>query len=126
MNVPSELKYTKEHEWIKLEGNTATVGITDFAQGELGDIVFVELPKVGESVQYMKPFGTIEAVKAVSDMFSPVTGKVVGVNEALDSDPMVINRDPYNEGWIIKIELSDSKEIEQLLDSKGYSDIISG
>lgn len=125
MNIPSELKYTKEHEWIKLDGNTATVGITDFAQGELGDIVFVELPKVGENVQFMKPFGTIEAVKAVSDMFSPLSGKVTAVNDALDADPMVINRDPYNEGWIIKIEFSDNKEIEQLLDSESYKSIIS-
>lgn len=125
VNIPSELKYTKEHEWIKVEGNIATVGITDFAQGELGDIVFVELPKVGDSVQYMKPFGTIEAVKAVSDMFSPLTGKVSAINDALDADPMVINRDPYNEGWIMKIEFSDANEIEQLLDSESYKSIIS-
>lgn len=124
MNIPSELKYTKEHEWIKMEGNTATVGITDFAQGELGDIVFVELPKVGETVQYMKPFGTIEAVKAVSDLFSPVSGKVIAVNQMLDNDPMVINRDPYNSGWIIKIQVSDNLQIEQLLDSTSYKNIL--
>ena len=126
VNIPSELKYTREHEWIKVDGKTATVGITDFAQGELGDIVFVELPKVGESVKYMKPFGTIEAVKAVSDMFSPVSGKVVAINAALESDPMVINRDPYQEGWIIKIEFVDAKEIEQLLDASSYKSIIIG
>lgn len=124
MNIPSELKYTKEHEWIKVEGNTATVGITDFAQGELGDIVFVELPKVGETVQYMKPFGTIEAVKAVSDLFSPVSGKVIEVNQALDNDPMVINRDPYKGGWIIKIQVSDKSQIEQLLDAASYKSIL--
>lgn len=126
MNVPAELKYTREHEWIKVEGNTATVGITDFAQGELGDIVFVELPKPGAAVQQMKPFGTIEAVKAVSDLFSPVTGKIIEVNQALDRDPMVINRDPYHAGWIIKIQVSDKSQIEQLLDSGSYKSIIGG
>lgn len=124
MNIPAELKYTREHEWIKVEGDTATVGITDFAQGELGDIVFVELPKVGDSVQYMKPFGTIEAVKAVSDLFSPVTGKVIEVNKALDGDPMVINREPYKGGWIIKIQVSDKSQLEQLLDSNSYKSIL--
>lgn len=126
VNIPSELKYTREHEWIKIEGDTATVGITDFAQGELGDIVFVELPKVGESVQYMKPFGTIEAVKAVSDLFAPVSGKIVGVNQTLDSDPMIINRDPYQGGWIIKVQFSDKTQIEQLLDSGSYKSILAG
>lgn len=124
MNIPAELKYTREHEWIKVEGDTATVGITDFAQGELGDIVFVELPKVGESVLYMKPFGTIEAVKAVSDLFSPVSGKVIDVNKALDGDPMVINRDPYKGGWIIKIQVNDKSQLEQLLDSNSYKSIL--
>ena len=126
MNIPSELKYTREHEWIKIEGDTATVGITDFAQGELGDIVFVELPKVGESVQYLKPFGTIEAVKAVSDLFAPVSGKIIGVNQALDSDPMIINRDPYQGGWIIKVKISDKSQIEQLLDSNSYKSVLGG
>ena len=126
VNIPSELKYTREHEWIKIEGDTATVGITDFAQGELGDIVFVELPKVGESVQYMKPFGTIEAVKAVSDLFAPISGKIVGVNQALDSDPMIINRDPYQGGWIIKVQVSDKSQIEQLLDPNSYKSILAG
>lgn len=126
MNIPSELKYTREHEWIKLEGDTATVGITDFAQGELGDIVFVELPKVGESAQYMKPFGTIEAVKAVSDLFAPISGKIIDVNQALDSDPMIINRDPYKGGWIIKVKISDKSQIEQLLDSNSYKNILGG
>ncbi len=126
MNIPAELKYTREHEWIKIEGDTATVGITDFAQGELGDIVFVELPKVGESVMHMKPFGTIEAVKAVSDLFAPVSGKIVGVNQALEGDPMVINRDPYQGGWIIKIQISDKAQIEQLLNPSGYKKVLGG
>ncbi|MGH8015277.1 MAG: glycine cleavage system protein GcvH [Candidatus Zixiibacteriota bacterium] len=124
MNIPPELKYTKEHEWVRVEGSTATVGITDFAQGELGDIVFVELPKVGETVQFMKPFGTIEAVKAVSDLFSPVSGKVLDINQTLDSDPMVINREPYQGGWIIKIQISDRAQIEQLLDAGSYKSIL--
>ena len=124
-NIPADLKYTKEHEWVKIEGNIATVGITDYAQGELGDIVFVELPAVGDDVTAMSPFGTIEAVKAVSDMFAPLTGKVVEINSALDDDPMIINRDPYGEGWMLKIELTSEGEIEQLLDSDGYTQIIS-
>ena len=124
VNVPSELKYTKEHEWVKVEGNMATIGITDFAQSELGDIVFVELPAVGSAVEQMKSFGTIEAVKAVSDMFSPVTGKVTEVNQTLDSDPMIINREPYEAGWIIKVEFSKTSEIEQLLDDSSYKSII--
>jgi glycine cleavage system H protein len=125
VNVPNDLKYTREHEWVKVEGNTATVGITDWAQGELGDIVFVELPDIGAEVSQMGAFGTIEAVKAVSELFAPVSGKVVEVNSALDDDPMVINRDPYGEGWMIKIDLSDAGQLEQLLDAGGYKDIIS-
>lgn len=124
MNVPSELKYTKEHEWVNVEGNIATIGITDFAQSELGDIVFVELPAVGSAVEQMKSFGTIEAVKAVSDLFSPVTGKVTEVNQTLDSDPMIINREPYGAGWILKVEFSKTSEIEQLLDDSSYKSII--
>ncbi|UCD64280.1 MAG: glycine cleavage system protein GcvH [Candidatus Zixiibacteriota bacterium] len=123
-NIPADLKYTKEHEWVKLDGNLAAVGITDYAQGELGDIVFVELPAVGDEIAQMKPFGTIEAVKAVSDMFAPVTGKVAEVNSALDDDPMIINRDPYGDGWMIKVELADESEIEQLLDAAGYNEVI--
>ncbi|UCG60940.1 MAG: glycine cleavage system protein GcvH [Candidatus Zixiibacteriota bacterium] len=124
-NIPTELRYSKEHEWVKLEGTTATIGITDYAQGELGDIVFVELPAVGDDVSMMKPFGTIEAVKAVSDMFAPLSGKIIEVNTALDDDPMIINRDPYGEGWMIKIDISDQGEIEQLLDADGYNQVIS-
>ena len=124
MNIPADLKYTEEHEWVKLEDNIATIGITDYAQGELGDIVFVELPSEGDKVTQMEPFGTIEAVKAVSELFSPVTGKVVEVNSALDDDPMVINHDPYGDGWMIKVELSDTTQVEQLLDAAGYKGVI--
>ncbi|MEW5994799.1 MAG: glycine cleavage system protein GcvH [Candidatus Zixiibacteriota bacterium] len=120
MNIPVELKYTKQHEWVRIEGNIATIGITDYAQGELGDIVYVELPGVGDSVTHKQPFGTIEAVKAVSELFSPVTGRVVEVNAALEDAPMVINSDPYGDGWMIKVELSDPAQLGQLLDAVGY------
>ena len=125
MNVPVECKYTKEHEWVKVDGNMATIGITDWAQGELGDIVFVELPEVGTDVAQMDTFGTIEAVKSVSDLFSPVSGKVAEINGALEDDPMVINRDPYGEGWMIKVELNDAGELDQLLDAGAYKNLIS-
>jgi glycine cleavage system H protein len=124
VNVPSELRYTKEHEWLKIDGDAAVIGITDWAQGELGDIVFVELPDVGTEVEQMGAFGTIEAVKAVSDLYSPVSGKVVEINPALDDDPMVINRDPYGDGWMIKVELSDRGQVEQLLDAAGYIKLV--
>ncbi|MDD3731883.1 MAG: glycine cleavage system protein GcvH [candidate division Zixibacteria bacterium] len=124
MNVPVNLKYTREHEWVKVEGNVATVGITDWAQGELGDIVFVELPEVGTRVVQMQSFGTIEAVKAVSDLFSPVSGEVVEVNGGLQDEPMLINRDPYGEGWMIKVEVSNAEELEQLLDAGEYKGIL--
>jgi len=120
VNVPGDLKYTKEHEWVKVEGAVATIGITDWAQGELGDIVFVELPDVGAEVEQMGPFGTIEAVKAVSELFSPVSGTVTETNTALEDDPMVVNRDPYGDGWMIKIDLADASQLEQLLDASGY------
>ena len=124
MNVPAELKYTKEHEWIKVEDKNAAIGITDYAQGELGDIVFIELPKVGTEVKKMQAFGTIEAVKAVSDLFAPVSGKVIEINEMLEDDPMSINRDPYGEGWMIKIELADPGELDELLAADKYSELI--
>lgn len=120
MNIPSELRYTKEHEWVRLEGNLATIGITDYAQGELGDIVFVELPQIGDEVTASDTFGTIEAVKAVSDLFTPVSGVVKEINSGLDDDPMVINRDPYGEGWMAKVEVSDPASVEQLLDADSY------
>lgn len=118
--IPGDLKYTKEHEWVKVDGTTATVGITDYASGELGDIVFVEIPKIGAKVQQMKPFGTIEAVKAISDLFSPVSGEVVGVNDDLANDAAVINKDPYGHGWIIKIKLSNPGELDSLLSASDY------
>jgi len=124
VNVPADLKYTKEHEWLKIDGNKVVIGITEWAQGELGDIVFVELPEVDAEVEQMESFGTIEAVKAVSEIYSPVNGKVVEVNAALDDDPMVINRDPYGEGWMIKVEITDAAQLEQLLDSNGYKGLI--
>lgn len=124
MSIPADLKYTKEHEWVKVESNTAVIGITHYAQGELGDIVFVELPAVGDHVEQSATFGTVEAVKAVSDLFSPVTGKVVAVNEKLQEQPELINSDPYSEGWMIKIEMSDTAEVENLLTSKDYEKII--
>ncbi|MFH1373951.1 MAG: glycine cleavage system protein GcvH [bacterium] len=124
MNVPADLKYTEEHEWVRVEDNIATVGITDYAQSELGDIVFVELPGESDRVTRMEAFGTIEAVKAVSEMFSPLSGKVFAVNSALEDDPMIINHDPYGDGWMIKIDMSDLSQLDELLDAAGYRGII--
>ncbi len=124
MKVPDSLKYTKEHEWVRLDGNVAVIGITDYAQGELGDIVFIEMPEIGAVVSQMGKLGTIEAVKAVSDMFSPVGGKVVAVNGALDGDPMIVNKDPYGDGWMVKVEVSNPGEVAQLLDAKGYTQLL--
>lgn len=124
MNIPAELKYTKEHEWIRIDDDVATIGITDFAQGELGDVVFVELPNVGSAVRQMGNFGTIEAVKAVSDLYSPVSGQVVEINKALESDPMVINRDPYGEGWMIRVKVDSRDQLEQLLSADSYKGIL--
>jgi len=124
VNVPSELKYTKEHEWVKVEAGVATIGITDWAQGELGDIVFVELSDVGAAIDKMETFGTIEAVKAVSELYLPVSGKIVEINGSLEDDPMVINRDPYGDGWMIKLEIADSSQIDELLDAGGYQKLI--
>ena len=122
--IPGDLKYTKEHEWVKIENDLAIVGITDYAQGELGDIVFVELPEVGSNIEQAKPFGTIEAVKAISDLFSPLTGEVSEVNRELETDASVINNDPYGDGWIIKIKIADSGELDGLLDAAGYEALI--
>ena len=118
--IPEDLKYSREHEWVRLEDDIAVVGITDYAQGELGDIVFVELPRVGTKVEFSKPFGTIEAVKAISDLFCPLTGEVTEVNGDLESDSSIINSDPYGEGWIIKIRYSDSGELKDLLSTAEY------
>lgn len=122
--IPEDLKYSKEHEWVRLEDDIAVVGITDYAQGELGDIVFVELPRIGINVEFSKPFGTIEAVKAISDLFSPLTGEVTEVNGDLESDSSIINSDPYGEGWIIKIRYSDSEELKSLLSAAEYGAFI--
>lgn len=124
MVIKEELRYTKEHEWIKLENDIAAVGITDYAQGELGDIVFIELPKVGTRVEQMKPFGVIEAVKAVSELFSPITGEVVEVNSKLESEAGLINKDPYAEGWIIKIKVKDKAELDKLLSVEEYKKLL--
>ncbi len=122
-NVPQDLRYTKEHEYLKPadEEGVFTIGVTDFAQGELGDIVFVELPSVGTTLNAMQTFGTVEAVKAVSELFSPVAGEVVEINDALDADPALINSDPYGEGWMIKLRVSDTAEVEALMDAAAYS-----
>ena len=119
-----DLKYTKEHEWVKLEGDVATVGITDYAQRQLGDVVFIELPEVGTQVEQMKPFGVIEAVKAVSDIFSPITGEVTEVNSELQTQSNLINSDPYSEGWIVKIKIKDPKELDGLLSPADYRKLV--
>ncbi len=124
MNIPSNLQYTKDHEWAKIENGVATIGITDFAQGELGDIVFVELPEVGKSFNAGDAFGTIEAVKTVTDLFSPISGKIVAINEGLDNDPGKVNSDPYGDGWLVKIRLSDPDEKDGLISSIAYEEII--
>jgi glycine cleavage system H protein len=124
MNIPEGLKYTREHEWVKIEGDVATVGITEYAQGELGDIVFVELPPVGKVVKQMESFGTIEAVKAVSEMFSPLSGTIKEANMNLEKDSTVINRDPYGDGWIIKITKFDPAEVNALLDAASYRKLL--
>ena len=124
MEIKEDLKYTKDHEWIKIDGEVATVGITDFAQGELGDIVYVEVDTLDETLSKDEVFGTVEAVKTVSDLFLPMSGKIIEFNEALNDNPELVNDSPYGDGWIIKVEVSDENELEQLLDSKSYSEII--
>jgi glycine cleavage system H protein len=124
MNIPANLKYTKDHEWIKIEGDTATVGITDFAQKELGDIVYVEVDTVGETMQIEEVFGTVEAVKTVSDLFLPLSGEIIEFNDQLESEPEKVNADPYNEGWMIKIKISNSSEIDQLLNHEAYKELV--
>ncbi len=124
MIFPENLKYTKDHEWLSLEGDTGTIGVTDYAQGELGDVVFVELPTVGKEVKVGDIFGTIEAVKAVSDLFSPLTGVVVEVNSELESQPELVNSEPYKGGWMVKIKLSNSTEVATLLDSESYRALV--
>ena len=124
MSVPAELKYTKDHEWVRIEGTTATVGITHFAQSELGDIVYVDVDTVDETVEKDEVFGSVEAVKTVSDLFMPLSGEVIEFNEELEDEPEKVNADPYGAGWMIKIELSDESEIDELLSAEAYSELI--
>lgn len=124
MNFPAELKYTKDHEWIRVEGNTATIGITEFAQGELGDIVYIDINTVGQEVAKEDVFGTVEAVKTVSDLFMPLNGTVLEINPLLDSKPELVNSDPYGDGWMVKITLTDASEAEELLSADDYKSVI--
>jgi len=124
MNIPSDLKYTKDHEWVRIEGDVATVGITDFAQGELGDIVYVEVDSLDETLDKEEVFGTVEAVKTVSDLFLPLTGEIVAFNESLEDEPEKVNSDPYGEGWMIKIKLSDPSEAASLLSAEDYKELV--
>lgn len=123
MNIPADLKYTKDHEWISIDGDVATIGITDFAQSELGDIVYVDVDTLDEEVDKDEVFGSVEAVKTVSDLFMPLTGEVTTFNEALEDTPELVNTDPYGEGWMIKVKLTDDSEIDQLLDAEAYKEI---
>lgn len=124
MNILDNLKYTKEHEWVKIEGDIATVGITDFAQKELGDIVYVEVDTVDETLDKDEEFGSIEAVKTVSDLFMPLSGEIIEFNEALEDDPELVNKDPYGEGWMVKIKMSNASEVENLMDASAYKEAI--
>ena len=124
MNIPAELKYTKDHEWVKIEGDVAIVGITEFAQSELGDIVYVEIETIGETLNQEEVFGSVEAVKTVSDLFMPVSGEILEFNDALEGNPELVNSDPYGEGWMIKVKLSDVSQYDALLDAATYEGLI--
>ena len=124
MNLPNDLKYTKEHEWVRIDGNILTVGITDHAQSELGDIIFIEFPELNQMISKDEPFGTIEAVKTVADLFGPVSGKVIEINEALEDSPDLVNSDSYGQGWIVKITCTDNSQLDDLLDSEKYKEMI--
>ena len=126
MKIPNDLKYTNDHEWVKIEGDIATVGITDFAQGELGDIVYVEVETVDETLEREEVFGTVEAVKTVSDLFSPLSGEIIEFNESLEDEPEKVNSDPYGEGWMVKIRFSDPSQVDDLLSPEDYSEVIEG
>lgn len=126
MNFPPDLKYTKTHEWIRIEGDTATLGITDYAQGELGDVVFLELPQAGRVLKPEESFGTIEAVKAVSDLFSPLSGEVTAANAQLSESPELVNKDPYGQGWMVKLKFSNAAELSGLLDAAAYEKLTQG
>ncbi len=124
MNIPQELKYTKDHEWVRVEGDIATIGVTDFAQGELGDIVYVEVETLDETLEKEEVFGTVEAVKTVSDLFMPVSGEIIEFNDSLEDEPEKVNDDPYGDGWMIKVKLSNTSEVEQLLSADEYQDVV--
>ncbi len=124
MNLPANLKYTKDHEWVSIEGDVATVGITDFAQKELGDIVYVEVETIDQTLEQEEVFGTVEAVKTVSDLFLPVSGEIIAFNEALETEPELVNTDPYGKGWMIKVKMSDASQAEALLSDAQYKDLI--
>jgi len=124
MNIPQSLKYTKEHEWVREDGDTVTVGITDHAQGELGDIIFVEFPEIGQKIQRDEPFGTIEAVKTVADLFAPISGTVTEINETLDDSPESVNQDPYGDGWMVKVSVSEAGELDNLMSAGQYQEMI--
>jgi glycine cleavage system H protein len=124
MNIPADLKYTKDHEWVRMEGDVAIVGITEFAQGELGDIVYVEIETEGETLEKESIFGSIEAVKTVSDLFMPLSGEILELNGALDTNPELVNSDPYGEGWMVKIKVSDTSEFDQLLKAEEYGSLL--
>lgn len=124
MNFPEELKYTKDHEWVRIDGDTATIGITEFAQSELGDIVYVEIETEGETLDAEEVFGTVEAVKTVSDLFLPVSGEVTEVNEALQDAPELVNSDPYGEGWMIKVAMNDASQVDELMSAADYKELV--
>ncbi|MBK7966635.1 MAG: glycine cleavage system protein GcvH [Bacteroidetes bacterium] len=126
MNIPAELKYTKDHEWIRVDGDIATIGITDFAQSELGDIVYIEIETVGDTVEKDAVFGTVEAVKTVSDLFMPVTGEVLELNAHLEGAPELVNKDPYNDGWMVKVKIADISQLSDLLSADTYKSLIGG
>ena len=125
MNIPDDLRYTKDHEWVRIEDDIAVVGITDYAQGELGDVIFVEFPNVGDTIDQGKAFGTLEAVKTVADLFMPLSGEIVAVNSDLEDAPEKVNNDPYGEGWMVKVKLSNPGEGDRLLDAAAYEDLVS-
>lgn len=126
MNIPTDLKYTKDHEWVKIEGDIATIGITNFAQGELGDIVYVDVDTLDDTLEKDEVFGSVEAVKTVSDLFMPLSGEVIEFNESLEDEPEIVNEDPYEKGWMIKISIADDSQLVDLLDAQNYKKIIEG
>jgi len=126
LTIPKELKYTEDHEWAKVDGDTATIGITDHAQSELGDIIFIEFPEINDFIEKMEPFGTIEAVKTVADLFAPLNGKIIEINEDLEDSPELVNSDPYGKGWIVKVSIDKLDQLNDLLSSENYEKLIEG